>query len=715
MPSPQASINFPIIEEINIEGYQIYPGNPDGSGLQYSFKSGVNIVVGVNGLGKTTFLNLLLRMLAGPIQISADSGLGMGRRATSPTNVRYFANRAMDRASVATAEAVISFAGKKIRAKRRLSDLKLMSLEIDGEPIRSATAENLEDFYKIEVLRLSGMQQFYDFVLMLQFVFFFLEDRQALIWDTDAQAEVLRILYYNPDSQTEYTRLYNEIAKSDSELRNTVAVVNRHKKRIEEAIKAKIPGGLSDDLKQVQGDMKKLNELIEQQEPEIEEFSRERILVRTSLEQTKVKREQLQTQLKSLNEKVLATMFSEAESRMLHSLASIIGDRGCTVCGSKSESSKVAVLEAINNHSCPLCNANDAVREYPQGSDSASDLSIFSEIRKLELSIAKYTKTEHDLKNRLTILDENHGNALKRSIETRANYDEMRVRERLLLSNLPKSDEDLSEIQNQLQGFQAALDSISKEKADNEVELLKIINDGEQIVSSVANGIIGRFDEYIKGFMAETCKLQYKVREEKIGGRPSDTKFRFPLFSVVMTSGVYISEGTVRIGSTDVSESQSEFIDLAFRMSVIAEISSRCPTMLVVETPEASLDSVFVPRAGRMINKFLSEHGDQSNRLIASTNLNKEAMIPALLDIISEQEAIEYKRLDDLNRFRTRCSEAVPSAERPTRIIDLLSIAAKNAALRSYESEYAQVYQDAVYPKWEKFESIEVSASDQSN
>ena len=95
-----------------------------------------------------------------------------------------------------------------------------------------------------------------------------------------------------------------------------------------------------------------------------------------------------------------------------------------------------------------------------------------------------------------------------------------------------------------------------------------------------------------------------------------------------MTSAVSPTSGVTRITETDVSESQKEFIDLAFRMAVLRAHSTAQVThsaaMIVIETPEASLDSVFVDNAGRMLRNWSKATEQGTNSVIASCNLNRE-------------------------------------------------------------------------------------------
>jgi hypothetical protein len=81
------------------------------------------------------------------------------------------------------------------------------------------------------------------------------------------------------------------------------------------------------------------------------------------------------------------------------------------------------------------------------------------------------------------------------------------------------------------------------------------------------------------------------------------------------------------------SESQKEFIDLAFRIALIRTSSEVGGAMLVLETPEANLDSLFIYNAGDLLRNFANEGGQSGNLLLASSNLNDANMIPALLGI----------------------------------------------------------------------------------
>ena len=100
--------------------------------------------------------------------------------------------------------------------------------------------------------------------------------------------------------------------------------------------------------------------------------------------------------------------------------------------------------------------------------------------------------------------------------------------------------------------------------------------------------------------------------------------------------------------------------------------------MLVLETPEASLDSLFIYRAGDLLREFADEGGGPGNVLIASSNLNDANMIPALLGI---------------DRNPSLSGESVAK-----RMINLLQLGAENAALLARRDRYEEQYERAITP-----------------
>jgi hypothetical protein len=149
-----------------------------------------------------------------------------------------------------------------------------------------------------------------------------------------------------------------------------------------------------------------------------------------------------------------------------------------------------------------------------------------------------------------------------------------------------------------------------------------------------------------------------------------------------------------------VSESQKEFIDLAFRLAIMQATTVRRPSMMVIETPEASLDSIFISRAGRLLARYAAGGGAVGNRLIASSNLNKEDMIPALFGLASEEEYVAWWADRRHKAQPPGSSSAIPLGDRPDRVLNLLDVAAENRAVEENRAGYLLRYRRALDPVW---------------
>src|SRR5688572_16210345 len=101
-------LNFPLFQRLDIEGYGMFPGSPAAPGLHVEFQPGLTVVLGVNGLGKTTLVTLLFRMCTGPFEIPGLPGSTvLGTRSLDAAKLqrwdqRIFASRVSDEAADAS-------------------------------------------------------------------------------------------------------------------------------------------------------------------------------------------------------------------------------------------------------------------------------------------------------------------------------------------------------------------------------------------------------------------------------------------------------------------------------------------------------------------------------------------------------------------------------------------------------------------------------------
>ena len=251
-------------------------------------------------------------------------------------------------------------------------------------------------------------------------------------------------------------------------------------------------------------------------------------------------------------------------------------------------------------------------------------------------------------------------------------------------------------MQQHLVAFDAALNQLEVERAQLAVEFRDLATSIDDEVKSVASQLETSFAKFISGFLAEDCKIAYTTRQSRLGQRTATESFPFPHFVPALTSGVHRANVTVREHGQSVSESQKEFIDLAFRMALLEVAAPDTPAMIVLETPEASLDSVFVPRAADLLRRFAVGSGNAANtRLIASSNVNREQMIPALFGAYPDErfhgQVVDEPLLRDLPK--------IPMEERDQHVLDLLTIAAPTRALERFRAPYEEERDRAIFPE----------------
>lgn len=69
-------IQFPVVRRLAIKNYELFKNSKSDS-IEHKFDRGVHAVVGINGLGKTTVLNIIYRALLGPFDQSKSDDAGL--------------------------------------------------------------------------------------------------------------------------------------------------------------------------------------------------------------------------------------------------------------------------------------------------------------------------------------------------------------------------------------------------------------------------------------------------------------------------------------------------------------------------------------------------------------------------------------------------------------------------------------------------------------
>lgn len=699
-------IVFPVLRKLQVSGYGIFE-NERSSGIAHHFVHGVHVIVGINGLGKTTLLNILYRSLLGPKDMSKDdTGLASTQhRLANWRNRKYFASRVRDGAKGAWAEVEIGFGSNNVVVRRSLRTLEVEALSLNGVAEDAATQERYEEI----VQELSGCASYFDFFAILRFIVFFLEDRAELIWDRRSQFDMFRLLFYDRQAAYDAAETYDEVQRLDSQYRNERVPIRRAQRELQAYDEAE-QSGLAVEIRATRRSLLAAQaasiegiDAIEAAKSLTEGIMLQREKARLDLEEAR-RAHEYEQQL------YYQHVFPDVAETANHVFLNLATAGSCLVCGSHSDAAAKRLLDYASRHQCPICES--PVEEQENVVSSAE----FSQRR---LNRARETVDEirgqlRDLEADLTREEGEWRRLVDGAEERRREVDRWRVALRGLIEQLgpeleeddflADQDEEIAHKRQYVANGEQELKRIEDLRAAAEVRYMRVKSGQERELSRKLAATKTAFERVARHLLAEQCLLRETSEERRIG--EEGERISFPTLEVMMSSGVFTGSPSARADAQSVSESQREFIDLAFRMALIEAASGPGgDAMLVIETPEASLDSLFVQEAGELFRSFAAKGGTSGNVFIASTNLNNEGMIPALFGALPLPETEPVREGDrDVLADGVPPAPAVdsaprlPAVDRPRHLVNLLELSAPNAALRQHRAFYEAKLRDAMFP-----------------
>ncbi|SHL59696.1 hypothetical protein SAMN05518668_1026 [Sphingobium sp. YR657] len=634
-------ISFPFLQALKVEGYQLYPGPAANQKMDIKLGPGPWLILGVNGLGKSTLLLLMRNLLGGAVRVR-PAGFGGDRSDLQSLGDRFFAVRVADDARHATADLEVRLGDAKLSVSRRLSNLGLTSATVT---YADGSVEILGDdaTYRLALTRLMHLETFEDVLRVLDHIVFFLEARRSLIWDQAAQFEIFRALLM-PDQSAKLRALEGKIVSADSSARNVSAVIYKmtqdHKK---ESNRQQSEGETRAKLSAVQAGIHELTRSAEVIREELDGFEEERDSARLQLKRSDAEVSSAIQEYERLKFDTLRFAFKDISPTQQYLFLKLVTERVCFACGQAAEDTAALMQGRLDGGLCPVCGAEHA-HEGPVSLPEGWREQALAAYEKLEASRATYAENQKTYDDR-AVRAEQHSAQLaeiKRQIEGK------RLDAHKLSKLLPDGDaEKLDKQQSRIAAFMEQMKDFQAQRAIAENDIQALLADLKRRAEEISGRLQSRFDEIAKPFFAERVRLIYAPRDVRIGqtGKP----FQFPAFEVEMTSGATHGD-YVRRKAEQVSLSQRDYLDIIFRM-VLLDVLGDAGGSLVVDGPEGSVDAVFAERAGELFASFAS--APNSNAILAC-NIVEGSFIPETL----QNYADEAKRARVINLL----DQAVPTA-----------------------------------------------------
>lgn len=668
-------IRLPLLNHIAVANYGLFPGDPAGSGIEWSFRPGLSLIAGINGLGKTTLLTMILRSFTGPFDLTSD-GNPQSLKVVLPEkpvvltrkSMQYFANRVADGAENASVQLSVNFGDREVTISRRLQNLSLQALVVDGEDVQlPRSSKDREGVFQERIVEIIGVGSFVDVLLLLHHVILFHENRPGALWDPNAQRQLLRALCLDARDAIRVVELERDLQSADSQARNIKTRITATEKQRDEVLASESESAAV--LAEIEAEQRLLDADIEASErltEVLEELDEGRKAARLAFERSKVEREKAAGAIERLKYSALLHRFPSMEETTRLVLSRILTDGRCLACSAPAREKQAELEEVVESGCCPICGAEPVEQDNVVGAHQVDQARRVKEIERLNLA-----RKEEDTQRRLMAdFSDQYDETLEELGKLRKKIEDRTRADKRLRSRLPDTTTS-KEYENVLKTLRRERSVWIEKRATHLKNLQLLLSKRRERITSKSNELKETFARLIRTLLVENVRLVQVTAAPKYMQSPgqSHDRVHVPAYAAEMAAANR-PDYTQRSDPSEVSESQREIIDLAFRLALVEVLGGSCT--FVMETPEASLDGLAMERVGKTLARFAQE---RENRLVVTSNLTNAGIIPELFGGAESSDIADG---------------------RMQRVFDLLKVAVPNQALLENRERYEQLLVKAV-------------------
>lgn len=649
---------LPTLKSIYITNFSLYPGDLD---LKYDFIKGVNLIIGGNGVGKTTFLNLLKFALIGlykkEIDVKRREYSGVEYRYEKRINLpyTYFLNRMTPEATYNRSACVtlhFSLNNEEFEVTRNLYTPQVEKLihtkngvknEIFGAMLTQSEFDTLfsdkkrneqklqstlQWKYEELVGKASNLEFFDNLIFLINDVLFFGESRKTIMWDGAIQNKLLSKFFIDSKLDDQKEELEREGRYQNS--------LSRHKSEDIRAIK-KIFEGLNPVNKE--NNYNKLVVGIENNKIAVNSLFKELVQNQARRERKEIDISKLHSEKNTLTQNIsilesakrkeeqgmYSSVFRKVTPKYNDFLRSLKSSNECPLCNNNLATD---FYEHIIHHeaNCMMCGneINDAGSYTSEKLKELKD-NLSRELSALRVIEKRIIEEDDELKKldkafRNISIDLNNGQSKLRQLE-------------FALQRYQNSNDNSAE--GEFIALKARIDELEKEK-DEALEKSKEAYKGARRIIDMIDKqrlesrelLSDIFNNFGSKFLGVECELVYEDPKDDEGKR------YLPRIN-----------GLDRLDEEELSESQRFFIDQSFRLSLLNYFNASS-SFFLCETPDSSLDISYEKNAAKVYLEYLK----QENQLILTSNLNNSEFLEFLIE---KSKDINYKNLLKVGRQST--------------------------------------------------------------
>lgn len=622
-------IYLPELLSISIKNYTLYP-----NGLDYTFDfvKGVNLVLGGNGMGKTTFVNIVKFGLIGLYKKATDLTRTYKERAIIKRTlnpVDFFSARKDDTIQV-DGEAIVNLSFKInntiVGVERSLETGQLLSLVVEGNPLighvvsedRYERMDNNQQklclLYKYEqFIKEKSNLTFDDLIFFVNEILFFGEDHKTVLWNdsndgkTDVQNELFNKYFNEPELDLKrqealrQAKYYDSLSRHKSEDMRVITNLMKKMQFKEQTgthSDTQVPSALdvvelNNQLENVQGTLARIQSQRESYSKDIEIIQGE--INRASLDASRLDGEKTKIE-KEMN----VALWEKLHPQYDVFVKNIQYNHICPMCN-KEDDALAERISTTKSNICFVCGNEIRPNSKPELTEKYK--SISSAHKNLYQSIISRQRKIRAIEDELKALD--------------SEFKEKDLQRRSILQMLREQEYQRSKATNydKLQTLDDEYHTYAREKTEYQKKSAECAREANMLTQQIEQEILNNvsrfsaiFAMYAESFLGVQCSLEYQSYEGM-------TKRFYPVI-----------DGKIRRQEESLSESQRFFIDHSFRMSILTFFYNT-PSFYIVETPDSSLDLSYEKNAADVFVRFLTK----PNSVIVTSNLNNSSFINHLL------------------------------------------------------------------------------------
>lgn len=600
--------------------------------IQMSLNSGPHIILGGNGLGKTTIMQAVVFGLTG------GAGEGIEGEKSLRWDNRYFRGR-LNANQLHTASVEVDFAlgTFPLSVRRRLNGPHVSAFREGHSGKWIEEQEKAEEAFNEALSEVGGYQSTNDFAFIVHRLLYLPESRRLLAWDTNAQIRIFMMLNQDASREAWFNDRRDQLVKMDSKKRHIHVALGKAQANLASLMEFDEQGSdeAETDVPATSDIVTDLTTLVDG----LRRASRATLTIedlvqtaRRSLSEVSTEVEALREQVEAAEASLIESFLSAQEKESSLALHKLLENGNCPACGTVDPELRAIAEKNAREKSCLLCGS-----QVPQATNH--------ELTTLRSQLSEKIKAQRVIEEGLALAE------IKLKI-SRAQEDELQrsvtsvTLQQPVLTLMEPSFPVATKDQ-----LVAQQNDLKRQEADLEAQIYKLQNQLRAEFNRFRTEVAERtaqlgelYSRYATSFLGLKCELTETEESDRL---LSLTRF-VPKFN-----------GSARDSAETCSEAQRFFLDIAFRMALIdlsSEFSGE-PGTFICETPETALDMSYVDNVVKMFDEFSRE----GHAILLSANIQLHGIAGKLLSSVPKRKRSRHVlNLLDIGQLSEVHSAALP-------------------------------------------------------